>query len=341
MTSASLRTALFAGALVCAFAPKAEAGLRLCNRTSYVLYAATGEVQGNDAITQGWTRIVPGSCETAIQQPLTARAYFVYARSSLAHAGTSRAWGGRQFLCVRDAGFSLRLPLTSLRCPEDDTFTLPFAAVATKREKNWTMTFDETPAYLTMAEAARAATKRLLRDTGARIAAVDAKPDNEVDAALVGFRKNHKFSSNGTALFDALESEALRTTAPAGYAVCNDTAGSVWAALAFQQSGKWISRGWWKVAAKGCAKLISDALKTDRIYLLAEKPSGAALATGPARFCITNVEFEIEGRTDCARHGQIEAGFAETLTKGRTGYTAHVGDRGLIAPRVVYVGTPK
>jgi uncharacterized membrane protein len=341
MTSFFLRTALLAGALVCAFAPAAQAGLRLCNRTSYVLYAATGHVEGIDAVTQGWTRIVPGSCETAIAEPLTARGYFVYARTSLAHAGTSRAWGGNQPLCVKDAGFSLRVPVASLRCPDEDTFARPFAGVATKHEKNWTMTFDETPAFLSMADAARAGTKRLLRDIGTKIGAVDAKPDKAVDTALAAFGKNHKFSSNGTALFDALESEALRTTAPSGYAVCNDTAAPLWAALAFQRTGKWISRGWWKVAAKGCAKLITDALATDRIYLLAEKPSGAALATGPAKFCITNVEFEIEGRTDCARHGQIEAGFAETQTRGRTGYTAHVGDKGLIAPRVIYVGTPK
>jgi uncharacterized membrane protein len=341
MISPSLRTALFVGALVSTFAPQVKAGLRLCNRTSYVLYAATGEVRGSDAITQGWTRIVPGACETAIQQPLTARGYFVYARTSLAHTGISRAWGGRQFLCVKNADFSLRLPLATLRCPDDDTFALPFTGVATNRETNWTTTFDETPAYLTLAEAARAGTKRLLRDTGAKIAAVDAKPNNIVDVALTAFRKNHKFSSNGTALFDALESEALRTTAPAGYAVCNDTTNPVWVALAFQRAGKWISRGWWKVAARGCAKLISDSLATDKIYVLAEKPSGAALATGPARFCITNVEFEIQGRTDCVRHGQIEAGFAETRTRGRTGYTAHVGDKGLTLPRVVYVGAPK
>jgi uncharacterized membrane protein len=181
----------------------------------------------------------------------------------------------------------------------------------------------------------------LLRDIGTRIASTDAKPDKLVDAALTLFRKNHKFSSNGTALFDALESEALRTTAPAGYAVCNDTAAPIWSAIALQNAGKWFARGWWKIAAKGCAKLISEPLAADNIYLLAEKPSGAAIATGPARFCITNVEFEIQGRTDCARHGQIEAGFAETRTRGRSGYTAHVGDTGLIAPRVIYVGTPK
>jgi uncharacterized membrane protein len=341
MTSAFWRMALLAGALACTFASQAQAGLRLCNRTSYVLYAATGYVRGVDAITQGWTRIVPGTCETAIQEPLTGRGYFVYARTSLAHAGTSRAWGGNQPLCVKDSGFSLQVPVASLRCPAEDTFARPFAGVATQRQKNWTMTFDEAPAYLSMADAAQAGTKRLLRDMGAKIAAIDTRPDKAVDAALTIFRKNHKFSSNGTALFDALESEALRTTAPAGYAVCNDTAGPLWAAIGFQVRNIWASRGWWKIAPKGCAKLISEALTADKIYLLAEKPSGAAVATGPNKFCITNAEFEIQGRTNCPSHGQIEAGFAETRTKGRSGFTAHVGDTGLIAPRVIYVGTPK
>lgn len=341
MISPFWRTALFAGALAFAFASDAQAGLRLCNRTSYVLYAATGYVRGVDALTQGWTRIVSGTCETAIQEPLTGRGYFVYARTSLAHAGPSRSWGGKQLLCVKDAGFSLRVPVASLRCPDEDTFPRPFAGVATKRQQNWTMTFDETPAFLSMADAARAGTKRLLRDIGARIGAIDTKPDKAVDAALAAFQKNHKFSSNGTALFDALESEALRTTAPAGYAACNDTAGPLWVAIGFQVKGIWASRGWWKIAAKGCAKLISEALTADKIYLLAQKPNGTPVATGPAKFCITNVEFEIQGRTNCASHGQTEAGFAETRIKGRGGYTAHVGDTGLIAPRAIYVGTPK
>jgi uncharacterized membrane protein len=341
MISAAWRTALFAGALIFAFASNAEAGLRLCNRTSYVLYAATGYVHGIDALTQGWTRIVPGMCETAIQEPLTGRGYFVYGRTSLAHAGPSRSWGGKQLLCVKDAGFSLRVPVASLRCPDADTFPRPFAGISTKRQQNWTMTFDETPAFLSMADAARAGTKRLLRDIGAKIGAIDPKPDKAVDAALTGFRRNHKFSSNGTALFDALESEALRITAPSGYAACNDTAGPLWVAIGFQVKGVWASRGWWKIAAKGCAKLISEALTADKIYLLAQKPNGPTIAKGPAKFCITNVEFEIQGRTNCASHGQTEAGFAETLTKGRGGYTAHVGDTGLIAPRAVYVGMPK
>src|SRR6201999_1962763 len=113
-------------ALLCAFASSAEAGLKLCKRTSYVLYAATGYLQGVNAVTQGWSRLLPGACQMAIKEPLAAHGYFVYARTSLAHAGLSRAWGGSRKLCVKDADFKLASPIAA-RCPADDTFELPFA----------------------------------------------------------------------------------------------------------------------------------------------------------------------------------------------------------------------
>ena len=174
-------------ALACALASPASAGLKLCNRTSYVLYSATGFTQDASAITQGWVRILPGTCQTAIKEPLTAKKYFVYARTSLAHSGTSRAWGGTQTLCVKDATFALRTPLTSSRCPADDTFELPFAEIDTHREKSWAMTFDESPAFRTLKDAENAGLKRLLRDQGAKVGAIDAKPDKAADGAMVVF----------------------------------------------------------------------------------------------------------------------------------------------------------
>jgi len=43
------------------FAPApAHAALTLCNRTSYILYAATSAIRAPGSDTQGWTRIAPG-----------------------------------------------------------------------------------------------------------------------------------------------------------------------------------------------------------------------------------------------------------------------------------------
>jgi uncharacterized membrane protein len=322
-------------ALLCAFATGAQAQLKLCNRTSYVLYAATGYAQGIDAVTQGWTRIVPGTCQIAIKDRLTAHGYFVYARTSLGHGGAMRAWGGAQKLCVKDADFAMTAPIAALRCPADDTFDRPFAGIDTHHARVWSMTFDETPAFATMRDAEAAGLKRLLKDQGAKIATIDAKPDKAAQGALDAFRKRLKMAANVTPhdLFDALETEALKTSAPLGYAVCDDSDKAIWVALGENKAGKWMSRGWWKIAAGGCAKAISDPLAADTIYLLAQTPGGVPIVTGPDKFCTTNVEFEIQDRGNCAKRGLVEAGFAATKVKGLLGFTAHIGDHGLLPPK--------
>lgn len=327
---------------LCAFASSAQAGLKLCNRTSYVLYAATGYLQGVNAVTQGWSRLLPGACQMAIREPLTAHGYFVYARTSLAHAGPSRVWGGTQKLCVKDADFSLTAAIAT-RCPADDTFELPFAGVDVHRQKSWGMTFDEAPAFASLQDAERAGMKRLLRDQGAKIAAIDAKPDKVSDAAMAVFRKRLNINPKATPanLFDALETEALKTTAPAGYAVCNDSTKAIWVALAMNLKTKWTTRGWWKIAAGGCAKAITEALATDKVYILAQTPGGIPIVYGSDKFCTTNVEFDIQGRGDCKSRGLVETGFAQTNVKGLAGFTAHVSEHGLVYPPKAYSGAPK
>ncbi|HVV66226.1 MAG TPA: DUF1036 domain-containing protein [Rhizomicrobium sp.] len=333
MTASRRIAALALCALACVFAWPAYAGLTLCDRTSYVLYAATGAERGSEAQTTGWLRLLPGSCRTAIEGPLARGAYFVYARSSLAHSGPMRAWAGARSLCVKDGPFALREPSGAPRCSSDEAFLLPFAALDTHRRRNWTMTFDEAPPYKSIKDAETAGLKRLLKDQGARIGAIDAGQDKASAAALAAFRKRFNIAPTATAanLFDALESRALKTTAPSGYAVCNDTTKAIWVALGLNVKGKWISRGWWKIAAGGCAKAIGDPLAADAIDILAQTPGGVPIVYGPQRFCVTNVEFEIEGRKDCKKRGLSEAGFAETKVKGLSGYTAHVSESGLVA----------
>ncbi len=219
-----------------------------------------------------------------------------------------------------------------MRCPPDDTFELPFAGVDTHGARSWTTTFDETPAYATAKEAEAAGLKRLLKDQGAKLGTVDAKPDKARDAALAAFRKRLNMAANATSadLFDALETEALKTSAPSGYAVCNDTTKAIWTALGESASGRWTSRGWWKIAAGGCARAISAPLKTDRIFLLAQTPGGVPIVFGNEKFCTTNVEFEIAGRGNCKARGLTESGFTATNVKGMSGFTAHVSEHGLV-----------
>ncbi len=198
-----------AAALVLFFAlvlSPAQASLRLCNRTSYVIYAAVAALSSSDVTSQGWTRIVPGACEEALKGDLAAQAYYLYGRTSRAHAGAPRAWSGAVLLCVKDSTFQLRLPFGA-QCPVDG-YELPFAQIDTHHMRSWTITFRESPDLPSMAAAERAGLKRLLADIGTK----KLTSDRQVDAALADFRKRLHLAGGApaTAHLSARETEARK-----------------------------------------------------------------------------------------------------------------------------------
>jgi uncharacterized membrane protein len=329
-----LLLALAALSLMFALAP-AHAALTLCNRTSYILYAATAAIQSPRSETEGWTRIVPGECQVARKEPLTAETYLIYARSSLAHSGPARAWGGAYPVCVKDANFSVTQAVTQPYCTAEDTFPLPFAALDNRGKNIWTMNFDEQP-VMNLTEAQLAGVKRLLADNGYKIGRIDGKPDKATGAALMDFRRRMHFTADAgnDQLFEALEREARRKIAPAGYTVCNESREPLLLALG-QMDGsaaaanKAVSRGWWTVQPGACAKAVTTPLNNDAVFLLAQRKNGSTLVGGAQRFCTTAAAFEIHGAADCPARGFAASGFAATPTKGLSGYVAHIGPAGL------------
>jgi uncharacterized membrane protein len=322
--------ALLALAGLAAYAPPARAALTLCNRTSYILYASTSAIQSPRSETQGWTRIAPGDCSLTRKEALSAETYLVHARTSIAHSGPARAWGGNYPVCVKDGNFAIRQGVTQPYCTADDTFALPFAPLDNGGRSVWTMHFDEKPA-LSMAQAQLAGVKRLLKDNGYKIGAIDGSPDKATGAALADFRKRMRFkeSDGNVELFNALEREARKTIAPAGYTVCNDGKEALLVALAQREDGKTVSRGWWTVMPGACARTITAPLNSDAVFLAAQRKSGTSLVTGTDRFCVTQAVFEIQGAGNCKSRGLGEIGFARTDTKGLMGYVARIGSVGL------------
>ena len=325
-----MRGALLVALLLVLLPHPARADLKLCNRTSYVLEAATSTIKNTDSLTQGWTRIIPGDCAIAIKSPLAA-SYLVYARTSLAHAGPERAWGGAFPVCVRDSDFTLHQAVTQPYCTSPDTFALPFAPVNFKNRRDWTMDFDETPALASLTAAQLAGVKRLLSDNGYKVGAIDGKPDKPTGTALTDFRNKMKFKpgDDNTVLFAALEKRAQTNSAPQGDAVCNDSAEPLLAAIAQTGPGKPTSRGWWRITPKACARLLAAPL-AGPVYLLAQKLGGTPLVAGNEKFCTTAVAFEVENRGNCAARGMNESGFVSTAGRGLAGYVAHIGAQGLM-----------
>lgn len=315
---------LFAALLA---AGPASANLKLCNRTSYILYAATAQRAKQTVTTKGWLRIVPGACANAIAAPLASPPYYVYAQSSRAHSGPSRAWGGSEKFCVRHGNFTRTAPLLD-RCTGDD-FAVGFSRIASERKRDFTQSFTDKEDFATLSAARSAGLKRLLTDNGYKFRANDEK---RFETALANFRRKTRLSADASdeKLFQALEDAASRVAAPAGYSVCNTTASAVWAAIGEKDGKNWVSRGWWKIPPANCATAISQPLKTDKIFVLADVPGKRPLVTGPAKFCVTDIAFEIQGRGKCKERGMREAGFAETAVKGREGYVARIGPKGLL-----------
>jgi uncharacterized membrane protein len=307
------------------YAPPAGAAYLVCNKTSYVLYAAVA-AETKDVAIKGWARVVPGTCETALKGPLKATAYYIYARSSNAHKGPARAWGGDAQLCAKAENFSLHAARGAAACPDADAFTLPFAASNTQGQDNWTTIFTESAAIPTMEDASTAGLRRLLTDNGY-------KADQKLDAALADYRKKLRLSPrvSQAQLFAALEREAMKSSAPDGYAVCNETKAPFWAAIAYRALGNWVSRGWWKVMPAACARATESPLPADEIFLLVEKKNGKPIVEGTMVFCISDVSFDVTDRSHCIARGLKEAGFARTTVQDRRGFTARVGDSGLIA----------
>ncbi len=313
-------------------ASPASAALKLCNRTSYILYGAVSAVTSPGSVTQGWTRITPGDCATAIPAPLTAQSYMVYARSSLAHAGQQKAWGGDFPVCVKDSDFHSAEKVTLPYCTGADMFALNFAALDTGGKRDWTMNFDEEAQY-SLPDAQLAGVKRLLKDNGFDPGPITPKPDRLTAKALAGARAKFGLDkANNAQLFAALEDQARKTGAPAGYTVCNHTKDGLLVATGAMENGKPVSRGWWTLGGGACARTITSELAQDSVWLFAQKQKGGAAAvSGAQKFCIANGAFEIAGMS-CA--AVMQAGFARTDTRKLAGYVAHIGAAGLGAPQL-------
>jgi uncharacterized membrane protein len=324
---------VFAGLLLasCLCVRPAFADLRICNQTSYILYAAVGYEAGVQMLTRGWTRVLPGDCATALEGTLNQPTYFVYARSSRAHVGPARAWGGRIRLCAKETNFAIDVPVGAAHCASDDAFLIPFASISTGHKAAWTMTLTETAHFDTPADAKAVGIARLLGDLGYKVE-VNASPQ-AVAQALGNFRARMRVRARATDddVLDALETEALKASAPAGYTVCNDGTAGIWAAIGFHLNRGNVARGWWDVPPGACARILTTPLDVTAVYLHATKVGNPNLVSGPAKFCTGADSFQLSAAV-CQGNGHNVLGFAETKTGGLSGYAVHIGDNGLLPP---------
>jgi uncharacterized membrane protein len=111
-------------------------------------------------------------------------------------------------------------------------------------------------------------------------------------------------------------SAAILAASPAmaAFNVCNKSDLAARVALGRFDGRQWASQGWWTVAPKTCAKLLTGPLQARFYYLYASDGAGGTWE-GKTHFCTApDAKFLAPGRNDCAHRGFDRRGFFEVDT---------------------------
>jgi uncharacterized membrane protein len=302
---------------------KATTDYTFCNRTSFAAQIAVGVRNGGLWLTRGWWTVPAGECKVVVKGVLTQPIYYVFARSSFAHTGQVRTWGGTQTLCIGNGAFQA----TSDGSEECSAAYEPqgFARVETEGKSAWTTSLSESAQIKTMDQARVAGLQRLLYDLGRFDGPIDGAAGPKYNEALTAARTELGLVPSDTAgLYARLLAEATKVQAAAGLTFCNRTQDVIWTALGQHYQEKKESKGWWRLQPGQCAKVIKDRLDDRTMYGfgVADRLEGVPEAWGgPEQFCTKNSTFEIEGVADCTGRGATSTGFMKIETAGRAGLT--------------------
>jgi uncharacterized membrane protein len=307
-----------------------QGGWQVCNETSFVLEAATGRPDGRAILVQGWTRLRPGECRPAVNAPLARGTHYLYARTSPAHRGGRRQWGGDARLCIDPSGsFTIENPP---QCAAMSLEERGFRRVQINKRDSWRTSFSEATSY-TLTRARQAGLQRLLEDAGydLREGRRGADP-RRIAQAIAQFRAQQRLSANATEnqLIDALEQQARRRAQQVGLSLCNRTRGRLWTAIGRRRGEGWESRGWWPLNPGGCVRTIDEVLIQEVYYVHASLETNEGprmLAAGGEPFCTSGGRFAILGRENCDGRYYDEQLFTPVGARGRTGLVVDFEER--------------
>lgn len=302
------RAVLFLSLLIPAMPAQAA---DICNETSFIVEAALGwATPDREIAVEGWTRIRPGECvETGPSiDPDSDEPLLFYARSTAAYLGGVREWGGQLDLCVGASDFAVE------GVSDCDALGLDRRGFDILRGEHRFRTILVEPADFGE-DAQEAGTQRLLRDAGYDIRSIDGLEGRRTTRAISAFVQAESLPRTPPRpeLIDALEAAALRRNAEAGLILCNETEGRIAVALGRERDEVWEARGWWRLDAGGCARLIADHLTQANAFYYAERTGelGGTLQGGTEEFCFSPSRFVAEGRDDCTGRGYSSAGFRQ------------------------------
>lgn len=308
----------------------AEARVRLCNETSYMLQASAAYQQGVANKTEGWINILPGDCETALADMPGGAQAFIYAKSDPAHAGQGLVFDGSERFCVgaENKAFTVEGRRDCRRRGFGEEDLTPIASTGTRP----TVTFTEKNDY-GRRRARTAGIQRMLSDLQYEIGPVDGFGGQRTRDAEAAYKLRYGVSGNpkGRDLLAKLISTVRSEASSRGLMLCNKTAHMVWAATGFLENDRFESRGWMRVPAAECAQVINQSLASRYYFYYAEAVStqGDVIVeagrrkvwSGDKPLCSKPTRFVIKGDENCDARGfdrhffkQIDTGSARRWT---------------------------
>ena len=206
-------------------------GWEICNETSYIIEVSTGRYEGQGVIVEGWTRLRPGACELAIEGALRPGIHFLFGRSSTAHRGGRKVWGGQTQMCIDPTGsFAVE------NIPDCGVMGLEareFRPVLIEDPKKWRTSFTETEKR-NLEQASAAGVQRLLDNAGVYAGRIDGFLGRKTRAAIGDFltSKGLDADTSDADLMDILEQTAIDRARNVGLTFCNRTNNRIWSAMA-------------------------------------------------------------------------------------------------------------
>ncbi|CAL8978542.1 hypothetical protein RHODGE_RHODGE_02227 [Rhodoplanes serenus] len=306
----------------------ARADLDLCNRLSFVVEAAIGIEEKGATATRGWFRLDPGQCRTVLTGEVTAEQVFLHAKALPLYGPSPEPMSGHADLCVGTGDFVIA---AARACRPPQRFAR-FAAVKPSEAAGRLVAALAEEAEYSDEQARRAGIQRLLVLAGYDAHPIDGVSGPKTDAAIAQFLKDRGLpadAATGAGVFDALM-EAAQQPAASGFSWCNDTRFAVMAAIAVEEKGALVARGWYRVEPGKCVR--PDVVgKPRRVFSYGEAVDGDGQPVrrgdrrlawgGGTMLCTREARFELGDHKDCGAAGLDATGFAVVDLTGKPSAT--------------------
>ncbi len=137
---------VFAALISAVLKRQKESGLLICNETRFLIWTTLGQHEGEDIITRGWYKVLPGECIRPLRKPLDGQVVYSYGeavdeKGKIAVKSNIRLiWAGKQKLCTSKTRFSI--PKQG-NCKERGLNTTAFRKIDLGGAKSWTIRYTE------------------------------------------------------------------------------------------------------------------------------------------------------------------------------------------------------